>query len=299
MSIIYNLPKPGYLAFWKTFLLLIFINNLALTQAYQIMDAKGNGLTMDELMGLTSGMDVVFFGENHGDTIAHQAQLHVYQAMLAANKQVALSLEMFERDVQSVVNEYVGGLITEDFLKKDGRAWNNYDRDYKPLLELAKETGNKVVAANAPRRYIRMVSKNGMAALQDLPAESKKFLPKLPFHMQGGRYEQKFSDLMGGMHDMKNNHMYQSQNLWDVSMADSILNFYKKNRKSSILHLCGKFHCEESLGTVYQLLRMNPKLDVLVIVALSIDEWEKLDEASKMKLADVIITTPAKEKDSN
>jgi uncharacterized iron-regulated protein len=71
------------------------------------------------------------------------------------------SLEMFERDVQIVLDEYVKDLITEKKFLDDSRPWNNYKTDYRPLVEYAKQNKLPVIAANAPRRYINMVSRGG------------------------------------------------------------------------------------------------------------------------------------------
>ncbi|GIL78700.1 hypothetical protein Vretimale_400 [Volvox reticuliferus] len=93
---------------------------------------------------------------------------------------VALSLEMFERDVQDVMNEYLAGTATEADLLKDARPWPNYASDYRPLVLAAKEAEAPVVCANAPRRYVGLVSRSGSGALSSLPPSSLRHLPPLP-----------------------------------------------------------------------------------------------------------------------
>ena len=281
------------------FLILSLYSMISHAQSYRIIKNSGENADLADLNKLVLENDIIFFGETHDDSIAHVAQLDVYQGMISLRKVVALSLEMFETDVQGVVDEYISGKISEDFLIKDGRAWKNYDRDYKPLVELAKQSNNKVIAANAPRRYIRMVSKTGMSSLKDLPSSSLKYLPKLPYHIQTGRYEEKFGNLMGGIHDLGNNSIYQSQNLWDATMSWSIYNFKKKNKKTPVLHLCGKFHCEENLGTVAQLQRHDKGLKIKVIVAIAESEYAELEPEIKNQLADYIILTPGKTVENN
>src|SRR3954467_8455063 len=68
-------------------------------------------------------------------------------------------MEMFERDVQIVLDEYLSDLITEQHFLASSRPWGNYKTDYRPLVELAKEKHLDVIAANAPRRYVNMVSR--------------------------------------------------------------------------------------------------------------------------------------------
>jgi uncharacterized iron-regulated protein len=73
-------------------------------------------------------------------------------------------MEMFERDCQLVLDEYLNDYITDGQLVKEGRAWKNY-KDYRPMVNIAKQHHQKVVAANAPRRYANMVSRNGLPVL--------------------------------------------------------------------------------------------------------------------------------------
>ncbi|PNH08738.1 hypothetical protein TSOC_004681 [Tetrabaena socialis] len=60
-------------------------------------------------------------------------------AAAAAARPVALSLEMFERDAQVVMDEYLAGACTEADLLKDARPWPNYRGDYRPLVLWAKQ----------------------------------------------------------------------------------------------------------------------------------------------------------------
>jgi uncharacterized iron-regulated protein len=82
-----------------------------------------------------------------------------------ASRKAVLSLEMFERDVQTVINEYLKNQITETHFLAASRPWANYKTDYRPLVEFAKEKNLEVVAANAPRRYVNMVTRLGRASL--------------------------------------------------------------------------------------------------------------------------------------
>lgn len=51
---------------------------------------------------------------------------------------LVLSLEMFEADNQSVLNEYLDGKITEDEFLAKSRPWPRYKTDYRQLVEFAK-----------------------------------------------------------------------------------------------------------------------------------------------------------------
>ncbi|KAG2423844.1 hypothetical protein HXX76_015004 [Chlamydomonas incerta] len=104
---------------------------------------------------------------------------------------VALSLEMFEADVQHVIDEFLIGAIREADLMKDGRPWPNYPTDYRPLVMAAKEGRARVVCANAPRRYVSLVGRSGAAALEALPPDSRRHLPPLPLRPASDTYAAK------------------------------------------------------------------------------------------------------------
>jgi hypothetical protein len=174
---------------------------------------------------------------------------------------MVLSLEMFESDVQQVLDEYVlHKAIREEDLLQDSRPWANYKRDYQPLVQFCREHGVRVVAANAPRRYVSLVARSGGKALETLlkreqasgmgPASQE--LPPMPLPPASAAYRQKFVDTIasqmassaphgGGSADNGGGsgecpfigfrasdvrevkpEMMEAQLLWDHSMAQSI-----------------------------------------------------------------------------
>ncbi len=71
-------------------------------------------------------------------------------------------MEMFERDVQPSLDNYLAGRSTEaDFLAKS-RPWPRYSSDYRPLVELAHASNWPVIASDVPRRLASLVSRRGL-----------------------------------------------------------------------------------------------------------------------------------------
>lgn len=249
-------------------------------------------ISIDSAALSLSTANVVFFGEQHNDSLTHVAEYELLQALYKIRQQeLVLSLEMFETDCQLVLDEYLAGFINEDKLKTDGRAWNNYT-DYRPMVEFAKLNRLPVIAANAPRRYVNLVSRRGMASLDSLSKEAKGWLPPLPYDTLAGAYHEKFMDLMGG-HGSSN--IYYSQSLWDASMSYSIYRFLKgkKNKRKLVYHVCGSFHSDGKLGTAAQLLKRKSSLVIKNITALPSDMYEKMTKEELAAIADfIIVTTP-------
>lgn len=260
---------------------------------YVIYDTRQKRvIDINQLITGLKNADIVVFGEEHNDPAGHYIQLELLKNLYVANNQLlTLSLEMFETDVQLVLDEYLRGHISEKSFIKDCRAWKNYD-DYKPLIGFAKINKLQVVAANAPARYTNLVTRNGLQALDPLLADSKKWLPPLPVDTAMGKYYDNFKSAMGE-HGMGSMHLYQSQNLWDATMAYSIQKQLKKLPESKIFHINGRFHSDEQLGVFERIKKSNSQAKLVSVscfsdAAFKNPEWKKFTH-----LADyVIITNP-------
>lgn len=261
-------------------------------QSYRVYDTRrGEEINIAELVERCGDVDVLFFGEQHNDSIAHLLQDTIYAELLTAYDDVALSLEMFETDVQLVLDEYLSGYITESKLTADARPWNNYKQAYRPLVERAKAAEQAVIAANAPRRYVNMVSREGLASLEALPKTSRAYLPPLPIETDDPGYYARFQEIMGGAGHTVSDNFYFAQSLWDASMAYRIYRHWKKNKRSKIFHLNGSFHTDYRQGTITQLLRYNKKIEVRNISCLPVDNLSTPIWQDHAELGDFVILT--------
>ncbi|NOT48586.1 MAG: ChaN family lipoprotein, partial [Acidobacteria bacterium] len=253
---------------------------------------------IDTVLKAADAADVIFLGEQHDDAVGHAFQAEVFKRIVEKNagrRQVVLSLEMFERDVQTVIDEYLAGLISENHFLLSSRPWGNYKTDYRPLVELAKEKNLPVVAANAPRRYVNMVSRGGRSKLDGLSKEAKSWLPPLPYNEASAEYAKKFKALMGPSAEaqMGIDNILSSQSLWDASMAYWISESLKKHRGALVVHLNGSFHTEGRLGTVEQLLKYRSKTKAVVVTMLYESDFKTFDPAKHSNLGDFVILTDA------
>ncbi len=269
-------------------------------EQYRIYDGKGNPATLADILKMAKASDAVFLGENHDDAVGHAFQAEVFRQIVEAemaNRKLGLTLEMFERDVQVVVDEYLSGLVTENHFLLSSRPWGNYKWDYRPLVELAKEKKLPVIAANAPRRYINMVSRNGRDALSGLSKDALKWLPPLPYGEPSAAYAAKFKALMGPSPEaqMGIDKILASQSLWDASMAHAVATFLKKNKNGLAVHLNGSFHTESRLGTVEHLLKYRPKTRVTVVTIRYEDDFKIFDKAKHTDIGDFVVLTDGKQ----
>ncbi|MEJ5995462.1 ChaN family lipoprotein [Pedobacter sp. Du54] len=265
-----------------------------ITKHYKVYDVKNAKIsTIDAIISDVNAANVLFFGEEHNDSIGHYLEAEIFKKMsIAFPSKIALTMEMFHTDVQPIINEYLKGIISEKNFIKEARAWNNY-KDYKPMIEFAKNNGLDVIGGNAAARYSNAVTRGGLELLNQLPENSKAFFAPLPIDTAIGRYYDKFIETLGG-HNMGGMKVYQTQSFWDATMAWSIANYVKKNKDKKIFQVNGRFHSDEKLGTLAKLKRYAPKLKIINISCFSAEDFENPDWSRYKQLGDYVIVTDPK-----
>ena len=162
--------KIGVLILLIPIMTLLVISCTPQTEEYSIYDTEtGRRVSLRNLAARLAGYDVVIFGEYHGNELIHSLQAELLSPYLKKARNVAISMEMFERDVQGVLDSYLEGSITEEAFMSEARAWPNYIPNYKPIIDFAQRERLYVIAANVPRRYAAMVNREGIDSLGELP----------------------------------------------------------------------------------------------------------------------------------
>ena len=244
-------------------------------KAYQFYNKNKEKVDATKVFTQLSDFDVVLFGENHNSSINHWLQLKSLEKLVNDKKKnIVVGAEMFERDNQSGLTDYISGKIDAKVLKDSVRLWNNYATDYSPLVEFAKKNGLRFIATNVPRKYASQVAKQGLGSLNSLPPSEKLRMAKLPIEvsLQTPGYSE-MKEMMGDHADnMKVMNFISAQAIKDATMAESILN----NRSSHqlFIHFNGNYHSKEYGGIYWYLKKANPKLKIAVISIFESDDQE-------------------------
>lgn len=244
-------------------------NNTALSPVtsfydYQFASADGQPIALNQLPSTLVDADVVLIGEWHTHSAVHRFQTDFLKARLAETKDVALSMEQFTRQHQDVVDEYLAGEIGEQVLMSDAAAWPNYESDYRPLVELAKSQNIDIIAANAPKPFVQCIGRNGIDYLDKLTPEERQWVAT-DVNTGDSPYKEKFMASMHHGTPEQTEKQFAAQVTWDETMAESIVNYLDSHPDSQVVHVAGKFHTEQGLGTAASILRRNPELNVVVI----------------------------------
>ncbi|MEY1640575.1 ChaN family lipoprotein [Tenuifilum osseticum] len=261
--------------------------------AYTIFNGKGDKVVYQSVVSAVKNSDLLLFGELHDNPIAHWLELELTVDVFEATKgNIILGAEMFEADNQLILDEYLGGLISQQRFEAEARLWPNYKTDYKPLVEFAKSKGLKFVATNIPRRYAAMVSAGGFDTLQSLSVMAKSFIAPLPVEYDPnlGCYKGMLS-MMGMPGKGKSNPEYfpMAQAIKDATMAYNIT----RNTSSGkvFLHFHGSYHSNNYEGICWYVKRKMPNLKIVTIATVTQDDVNALAKEN-MGIADFVIVVP-------
>ncbi len=251
--------------------------------AYVLYDAKGKKVSYQKMIKTLQGKDIVLFGEYHNNPISHWLQLEVTRD-LKASRDLILGAEMFERDNQEALERYLKGEIDAKELAAQARLWRNYDTDYAPLVNFAKNNQLPFIGTNIPRRFATIVAKGGYEALDTLTAENKSWIAPLPiaFDPELPGYK-KMVEMMG---DHGGPNVVKAQAIKDATMAHFILQSYRPG--SLFIHYNGSFHSDNYDGILWHLRRQKPQLRYATITTVSQTDLRSLLAENK-GTADFII----------
>jgi uncharacterized iron-regulated protein len=263
--------------------------------AYRLFTAQGAPADYDQMLAQLAQADVVLFGEQHNDPIAHWLEVQIAKdlAKLKGPGKLVLGLEMFERDVQLLLAGYAAGTVPDSAFERQSRPWPNYATDYRPLLRVARQAHLPVVATNAPRRYAQQVARGSLTALYQLPAAEKSYLAPLPlsvdFNLPGYK---NMAAMFGGdasAHGGGARHIIEAQALKDATMAYAIRTSLAPGQ--TLLHLNGSYHSDHHDGIVAYLRAAKPPLRIKTLSVVSQGQLQQLDKEN-VALADYLIVVP-------
>lgn len=255
----------------------------------------GRVATWADLMEGVAWADVIFLGEAHDHAEGHRVETAIAEDTLSSFPGSAVSMEMFERQDQADVDAYLRGEIDVTTLVErtkslgwgvPGDAKESEDKEvakaerrklwdayYQPTVDVAKARGSRVIAANAPRDYVKKAHSDGYDALRALP-ENERALFDIPDHLEGGIYRRRFNEVMLGEDAssadaaarQRVDDRFRSQQVWDATMGRSIARALDAvPAPPKIVHIVGGFHIDNRVGTVTQLLAARPNTRVLTV----------------------------------
>ena len=249
---------------------------------YKVYTSKGKSISITTVIQELAERDIILFGELHNDQTLHELQLFIAQK-LDEKKGIVLGAEMLERHNQSLIDEYLQGIIDTSHLFEEADLWPNFKSDYLPLLDFAKEKKAPFIATNIPRTLAKIAAFKNINYLDSIRTDSlNSLMCPFPFSLpeKAKPYKELIKSNFGTSHGMDTRKIVATQGLKDATMASSILEFYNSER--IFLHFNGDFHSKDHGGIAHWLnFYSKKKLDISVISSVesnSLDfkkEWKK------------------------
>jgi uncharacterized iron-regulated protein len=283
------MKKVSYLILLLAF---SFIAMKADKEAYRIFDQKGKKASYAKLFKQALESDVILFGELHYNPICHWLQLELTKDIFAErSSDLIMGAEMFERDQQLILNEYLQGLISTKNFESQARLWPNYKTDYKPLTTFARDHNIPFVATNIPRRYASIVYNDGFEGLDNLSGHTKMYFPTLPipYDQDLPGYKAMLPDDDENDMDHSSDNLPKAQAIKDATMAYSIINSMEDGK--IFIHFHGTYHSNNFEGIMWYLNQYKPGMKIMTIASVEQAGTETLEEEND-SLADFILVIP-------
>ncbi len=265
--------------------------------------ATGAPASQEGAASVAAGADALIIGENHGHPLGLSTAAGLWEDVLKRTDKAALSLEFFDRDEQSRLDDYLAGLSDEKTFKtRTGRTPSGYPEGHRRMVEAAKSAGRPVIASNAPRAQVRAAGKDGYERLAKLTPEQRR-LVRVPDELPTGKYREDFEKVMSepnAAHGPKPKDeaerkkqiesAFRGQSLWDWTMADSVATAIGAGDRP-VCHVVGRFHEDFRGGLVMALQKLRP--GARIVTVSFVDAWsESLRDEDKGRADFVVYVGP-------
>ncbi|MFN3740470.1 MAG: ChaN family lipoprotein [Thermodesulfovibrionales bacterium] len=244
---------------------------IELRRPVRIIEPK-KSLSIKDLIDRISDKKIIYIGEYHDRFSHHYLQRLLIKELFSKNKKIAIGMEMFQRPFQQILDDYIKGKIEEkEFLKQTEyfKRWGFDYNLYKPIIDLAREYSIPVIALNLKKEITEKVSRSGIESLSE---EEKKQIPEeLDFSDQ--EYKKRLEEVFRQHKRPEGSfeYFYQSQILWDETMAMSIDEYLRKAPDYQIIVLAGGGHIAFGSGIPKRVFRRN-SLDYVIVLIDAEDE---------------------------
>jgi len=228
-----------------------------------------------EILNDIIGKPIIYVGERHTNYEDHKVQLEIIMELFKRGRKFAIGMEMFQRPFQEALDDYLSGLISErEFLKESEyfKRWKYDYHFYREIIEFAKAKEIHIVALNLRAEIIRKVAEGGLDALTE---EEREEIPQ-DMDMSDEDYRERLREVFSlhkKSHIKNFDFFYQSQILWDETMAHSIAQFMGDNPDYQMVVLTGAQHIMFGSGIPKRTYRLNGK-DYATLINGVVEELE-------------------------
>jgi aminopeptidase N len=216
----------------------------------------------------------------------------IIKSLHEAGYPLAVGMEMFPVSSQAILDEYLANQIDERTFLKESRYFSQWRVDYqlyKPIIDYVKQAGIPLIALNIDLAITHKVVKEG---IHNLTAAEQQHLPAA-MDFSNNQYRQDLYQIFL-IHQQQFDHQnfdyfFQSQLLWDETMAQSAHQYLLAHPGTKLIVLAGNGHLMYRYGIPERLHRRNGEPFTVIIqdekMAKGIADYVLLTEAIQGKLS--------------
>ena len=206
---------------------------------------------------------VILVGEQHNDARHHANQLAVIRALHRSGAKVAVGLEMFRKENQEALDDWIGGNLKEKYFEREYYANWNYPWDmYREIFIYARENKIPMIGLNVSREITRQVAYHGFNSLSE---KQRGELEGVTCRVDK-EYMAFIRRAFGAHGHGQLNFQYfcEAQMVWDNVMAINTINFLKDYPDHTVVIVAGNGHAWK--GGIPEQISSRTDLPVKVIL---------------------------------
>src|SRR6266446_726060 len=262
---------------------------------------------------------VVLLGESHTDADHHRWQLHTLAGLHGRGGKIVIGFEAFPRRLQSVLDDWVEGKLTDEaFLKASEwrQVWGYDAALYMPLFQFARLNRIPMTALNVEQKLVSRVGQQGWEGVPAAEREGlsdpapaspayqrelarvylfKKAIPPGADPFSGGHgtspKEPNEAALTEAVKEPEFKRFVEAQLTWDRAMAEALAGAKRKFSDATIVGVLGSGHVADGHGVPHQLKDLGVTAP-MSFIPVSVDTACKLVGTS---FADAVFTLPRSE----
>ena len=167
---------------------------IMMTQTNCFSQTRSQSIMIDLLLGEPVPFDhalddmaktrIIYLGEHHTIARHHKVQLDIMKGLHQRGLKLAVGLEMFSTEQQSILDEWSRAeWSVEELARKLGpERWTNL-QDYAEILKFARQIKAPILGLNAPDSLVRKVAREGLGSLsaserQAIPSDVEDINPQ-------------------------------------------------------------------------------------------------------------------------
>jgi uncharacterized iron-regulated protein len=218
----------------------------------------------DQMVQEVKGRKIILMGALHHEPKHHKYQLRLIKALYEQGISIAIGLEVFRANDQTLLNKWVAGnLALDQFLPLYSANWRDPWPLYEDIFLFSKQNKIPLIGLNVPAEIPESVARKGFSSL------SKEEIRQLPPGISCN-VDEIYMGFIKGTYPGRSSgkefvNFCEAQMVWDNAMALYTLKYLEKDPHSTAIILTGWDHAWKR-AIPRQIGRLDNRYSISVIL---------------------------------